>query len=184
MATVDPLITAEQYALMPDNGQPTELVRGRIVTMNMPYPRHGYFCGRISRLLGNYVERNDLGRIMTNDSGIVTERGPDSVRGADVAFFSYTRLPKGPLPKGYFPVVPELIIEILSPSDCWKEVLHKVGEYLAAGVNVVGVLDPDRETLRFSRGDQPPEELTGDEEFTLPDILGDFRVRVREFLEE
>lgn len=38
MATVaDKLITAEEYAWFPDDGRPTELVRGRIVTMNPPF---------------------------------------------------------------------------------------------------------------------------------------------------
>ena len=40
-------------------------------------------------------KRADLGRVVTNDSGIVTQRDPDTVRGADVAYYSYARLPKG-----------------------------------------------------------------------------------------
>src|SRR5258707_14195736 len=98
MATAEAFLTAEEYALL-DNGQPTELVRGRIVPMNPPYPWHGYVCSKLSRILGNYVEEHDLGRVMSNDSGVVTERGPDTVRGADVAFYSYDRLPKGPIPR-------------------------------------------------------------------------------------
>ena len=45
MATVaepEVLLTAEQYAQRPDPGYPEELVRGRIVPMPMPKPRHGY----------------------------------------------------------------------------------------------------------------------------------------------
>src|SRR5262245_39441414 len=116
MATAEVLFTAENYQLLPDSGRPTELVRGRIVTMNMPHPRHGYFCGKIVRLLGNFVERHDLGWVMSNDSGVVTERDPDTVRGADVAYYSFNRLPKGKLPQGYLSVVPELIFEVRSPT--------------------------------------------------------------------
>lgn len=41
MATTESqsLLTAEQYALLPDSGLPTELVRGKAVEMNRPFPR-------------------------------------------------------------------------------------------------------------------------------------------------
>lgn len=84
---------------MPDNGEPTELVRGRIVPKNMPAPKHGFCCNKIGRIVGNFTDDHDLGRVMSNDSGVVTERGPDTVRGADVCYYSYERLPRGPIPK-------------------------------------------------------------------------------------
>jgi hypothetical protein len=39
--------------------------------------------------------------VLSNDTGVVTERGPDTVRGADISFYSYARVPKGPLPDRY-----------------------------------------------------------------------------------
>src|SRR5882672_3601531 len=99
-AAPERLLTAEEYWLLPDNGRPTELVRGRVVEMKVATPRHGYFCANIGCILGNFVAEHDLGRVMSNDSGVVTHRGPDTVRGADVCFYSYSRLPKGPLPEG------------------------------------------------------------------------------------
>ena len=84
--------------------------------------------GSVSRLgesWATYAEEHDLGRVMSNDSGIITERDPDTVRGADVAYYSYARLPKGPLPAGYGPEVPELVIEVRSSGDSWREILHQ-----------------------------------------------------------
>ena len=98
MATVEALLTIEDYAHLPDNGQPTELVRGRIVTMDPPVPRHGQICNKVGRILGDFAEK-DLGHVLNNDSGVVTEHDPDTVRGADIAFYSYPKVPKGPLPR-------------------------------------------------------------------------------------
>ena len=70
----------------------------------------------------------------------------DSVRGGDVVFYSYTRLPRGPIPEGYLEVVPELVFEVRSPSDRWAKITAKVGEYLDAGVLVACVLDPAKAT--------------------------------------
>jgi Uma2 family endonuclease len=185
MATAEALLTAEEYWLLPDDGPPTELVRGRIVPMNMPTPRHGYFCNKIGRILGNFVEQRDLGRVMNNDSGILTEHDPDTVRGADVAYFSYERLPRGPVPEGYLDVLPELVVEVRSQTDRWNEIISKVGEYLTAGVGVVCVLDPQSVTATvFYSSDQPPRVFAADDELVLPEVFGDqFRVPVHRFFE-
>ncbi len=184
MSTIDePLLTAEEYWLLPDHGRPTELIRGRVVEMNMPAPRHGYPCANIGHILGNFVEEHDLGRVM-NRSAVITHRGPDTVRGADVCYYSYMRLPKGPLPEGYLPITPELIFEVRSPTDRWSQILAKVSEYLNAAVLVVCVLDPQTETLIVYHADEIQRVLTADDELSLPDLLGpDFRVPVRRFLE-
>src|SRR5262249_54756044 len=99
MATAEALLTAEEYLLLPDDGQPSELVRGRLVTMNMPAPRRGQICAKIARFLGNFADQHDAGHVLTNDSGVVTERDPDTVRGAAVAFYGYDQVPRGPLPR-------------------------------------------------------------------------------------
>ena len=132
-------------------------------------------------ILGNYAEDHDLGHVLCNDSGVITERGPDSVRRADVAFYSYAKLPKGPLPQSYPAVPPDLIFEVMSPSDRWPKVYAKVAEYLDAGVSIVGVLDPERQQLLLFNGDAPVRILNETDELTLPTLLGDFRVVVGKF---
>src|SRR5262245_46508192 len=147
MSVIQGLLTAEQFRLLPDTGRPSELVRGRVVEMSLPAPRHGYYCGNICRVVGNHVAAKGLGRVMTNDSGVITERDPDTVRGGDVVYYSYERLARGPLPEGYLNVAPELVFEVRSPSDRWTKITAKVGEYLEAGVLIVCVLDPADERL-------------------------------------
>src|SRR5215831_14672334 len=95
------LITAAEFARRPDPGHPEELVRGRIVPMLPPTRRHGQICNKAGRIFGNFAEEHDLGQVLNNDSGVITEQGPDTVRGPDVAFYSYSRIPRGPLPADY-----------------------------------------------------------------------------------
>lgn len=181
---IEPLLTADEFGRRPDPGYPEELIRGRIVAMPMPKPRHGEICGQAYFLIRAHVEQHGLGRVLSNDSGVVTERGPDTVRGADVAYYSYERLPKGPLPDRYLDVAPDLIVEVLSPSDRWPRVLQKVGEYLAAGVSIVVVLDDDTRTAHVIGVAGPFPRLSAEDELTLPTIFGDdFRVPVRRFFE-
>jgi Uma2 family endonuclease len=183
MATAEALMTAEEFGLRPDPGYPEELVRGRIIAMPPPDRRHGKICGQAYYLLRQHVDAHDLGHLMTNDSGIITERDPDTVRGADVAFYSYARLPRGPLPAGYGPEVPELVIEVRSPGDSWREVLLKVTEYLEAGVLKVVVLDPRSRNAHIFAADEEPMVLGPEDELTVPELLGDFRVAVHRFFD-
>jgi Uma2 family endonuclease len=179
----DRLLTAEEYLELPDRGVPTELVRGRVVEMNVPAPRHGEICVNIILLLGPHIRANKLGHLLCNDSGVRTERGPDTVRGGDVCFFSYSRVPPGPLPRGYLEAVPELIFEVRSPTDRWAKIFIKVGEYLDAGVSVVCVVDQVGETVEVYREEEHRITLHNSDELRLPDILGDFRVSVQRFFE-
>ncbi|MEX2120543.1 MAG: Uma2 family endonuclease [Pirellulales bacterium] len=182
MATTETLLTAEEYARLPDAGRPTELVRGKIVMMNRPGVRHGWICNRIGQLLANFVYVHRLGHVLNNDSGVVTQRSPDTVRGADVAFYSYKRVPKGPRPKVYAGVAPELVFEV-SPDDRPRKVLEKVTEYLHVGVLCVCVVDPKRRIVVIHYPDRPEQTLAADDNLEFPAILPGFSCPVRHLFE-
>ncbi|MFO0956443.1 MAG: Uma2 family endonuclease [Isosphaeraceae bacterium] len=179
IAPPTPPITAEEFAARPDPGYPEELVKGRIVAMTQPGIRHGLTCCQASFLLRLFLQGHDLGRVLTNDSGVITGRNPDTVRGADVAFYSYNRLPRGDRPTGLTAAVPELVVEVLSPSDRWTNVVAKIGDYLGAGVTAVLILDDDTQSAHVYRGDTPPTTLGPDDTLTFPDILPGFEAPVR-----
>ena len=163
---------------------PKELVSGCIVEQTMPSGlRHGYICSRISFLLTAFLNDNDIGRVMGNDSFVVTRRDPDTVRGADLCFYSYARLPKGPIPEKFADKSPDLVYEVRSPYDRWIEVIAKTTEYLEAGVSVVCVVDPKDQTVSIYRADENPRILTIEDAFVLPDILPGFTIPIRKFFE-
>ena len=183
MATATALMTFEEYASLPDDGTWTELVRGRIVEVPPPQPVHGRVCFRIARILGNFVVERNLGEVLTNDTGVITRRDPDTLRGADVAFYQAGRLPPVERWTGYFAIPPDLVVEVRSPSDRWAEILEKVTEYLAVGVQVVVVLDPGPRSATLFAGDQAPRTLGPDDSLTLPGLLEGFAVRVGSIFE-
>lgn len=91
------LLTAEQYMMLPDDGRYTELVRGRIVERPQTKPYHGFYCTTVGSILREYVLARDLGRVTSNDSGVKTDQDPDTVRGADMAYYSYAKVSEGPV---------------------------------------------------------------------------------------
>jgi Uma2 family endonuclease len=183
MSIAETLLTADEYERLPTGGRPTELVRGNLVELDMPGAQHGKTCHRISLFLGMYNETQDRGHVFTNDTSILTERGPDTVRGADVAFVGYDRLPKGNVPPGLLRVAPNLVFEVRSPTDRWTAILEKVTEYIRSGAEFVCVADPLREIVRVYTENDPDIELQGDDLLEFPTLLPGFSVPVRRLFE-
>ncbi len=178
------LLNANDYAELPDDGRLTELVLGRIVELNRPFTSHGFYLVRISMLLAQFVDQHRLGRVVGGDAGVVTHRDPDSVRGPDLAFYSYERMPPGPLPEGYWSASPELVIEIRSKTDRWKDILQKVAEYLGADVLTIAVIDPVSQRVHLFSADCEATSLGATDRLTFPDLLPGFDVAVARLFEE
>lgn len=177
-----PLVTAQEYLHDPGSDAPTELVRGHIVEMAWANTSHGYHLGQIGFLLQQFVRAQDKGRVVAR-GGVITERDPDTVRGPDVAYYSYERVPRGPLPSGYWPASPELVVEVRSHDDRWKDILRKVAEYLSAGVLTVVVADPETQRVHLFSADRETTVLDADDILTFPDILPEFNVPVKRLFE-
>lgn len=171
------LMSAEEFAQLHE-GNYCELVDGVVKELPMLGANHGKVCARMTALLVIHSDAHGLGHVLSNDSFFLIRRHPDTVRGADVAYCSYDRLPRGPLPRGVLPVAPDLVVEVRSPSDTWTEMYTKVGEYLGAGVRVVIILDADSETASIYRGEVKQETFSATDELTIPDVLPGFAVRV------
>ena len=178
----DRLLTAEEYAALPDD-RPTELVKGKVVEMPQPGFLHGKVQARIARLMANFVEDRDLGHVLT-ESGVVTKRNPDTVRGPDISFYSYERIPKENVPSVYAEIAPEIVFEVRSPDDRRGEVLQKAGEYLGAGALTVVVVDPQRRSAVLHGADDSIAILNANDALRLPPPLADWTPRVADFFPE
>jgi len=178
-------MTAAEFVRLHGDESGVELVKGRVVRCPMPGVEHGEVCGNAYTHLREFVRPNGLGRVMTNDTFVRVGTNPDSYRGADVCYISYTRLPKEqPSPKGPLEQPPELVVEVRSPTDRLGDIQIKVGEYLNAGVTVVVILDPAVDAAAVYReSEEIPQRFSNGDELTLPDILPGFAVPVRELFE-
>ena len=176
------LLTAEEYAALPDDRR-TELVKGRIVEMPQPGFEHGVVQAEIAFLSKLFIRDRNLGRVLT-ESGVVTMRDPDTVRGPDVSFYSYDRVPMQVVPRPYADAAPEVVFEVRSPDDRRGEIFTKIGEYLAAGTLAVCVVDPQRRTVVVFREEDHPVVLAENDLLRLPPPLGGWTPRVAEFFPE
>jgi len=175
------LLTAEEFLKLPEprDGSQQELIRGVVVTMPPPKGRHGVCCCKVSRLVGNFVEAQCLGTTTCNDAGFISERGPDTVRGPDVAFWTHERAPE--VPVGYFQVAPDLAVEVVSPDDTHTRVQEKVRHYLSHGVRMVWVVDPELRIVTVYRSREQSRTLEEGDPLSGEDVLPGFTCKVNDF---
>ncbi len=174
------LITAEEFARMPDppDGSQQELVRGVIVTMPPPGARHGACCFEVTLRIGTYVKEHKLGHVFTNDTGFIVERGPDTVRGPDVSFWRRERLPE--IPTGYIDIPPDLLVEVVSPGDHFTRVHKKVHDYLSREVPLIWVVDPEDRSVTVYRPGKQATILAEVDTLSGEEALPGFSCVVRE----
>ena len=177
-------MTAEEFAewvQRPENADRWfELVRGEVIELPPPMKIHGRVCMRVGFLLEGYVCQRGFGYVTGNDSGVILERDPDTVRGPDVALYEDARNFEELHPK-YGEVPPRLAVEVMSPSDRIGRVMDKVSDYLRNGVPLVWLVDPDMRNVTVCRPDRPPQVVKADQELVAEDVLPGFHCRVSDF---
>jgi Uma2 family endonuclease len=176
MSTVaQKLLTAEEFFLLPPTRMQQELVRGEIVEMPPPGMLHGAVQTNTIRRIGTV-----LGGTLVCESGIITERDPDSVRGPDISYWTKDRLKE--IPVGYAEIPPDLIIEVLSPSNTTKQIYDKLCEYFTKDVRLVWVISPEDRTLTIYRKPEEGRLLHETAIVTGEDVLPGFECRVSDLL--
>ena len=153
MTTAKKLFTSEDLLAMPDDGKRYELIRGELIEM-APASHNSSRVGlRFGRRIANFVEEHDLGHDVGADAGINIERDPDTVRGPDYGFISYERAPQPPPLRGFANVIPDLVVEAVSPNDRQPEIDAKTQMWLGAGVRLVLVAYPETREIHAHHED-------------------------------
>ncbi len=179
-ATVQtPLLTAEEFYALPDppDGSQLELVRGKVVAMAGPGVEHGEVQVNVTFAIKLFLKQNPLGRVVTETS-IVTDRKPDTVRNPDVSYYSKERLPLDQRVVGYHTEVPDLCVEVVSPSNTKKEMRAKIKEYFFAGVRMVWVVEPEDRSVTVLRAPDEGRTLYDDAILDGGDVLPGFACKV------
>ncbi len=171
-------VTAEELLQLPDNGLRYELIAGELREMTPPGGPHGLIQARIARLFANFVEEQGLGYLVGVESGVILRRHPDTVRSPDVYVIARERLPAGTLADGYLQVVPNLIVEIVSPGDRASDVQEKAQDWLDAGARLVLVVYPRSRTVFAWRGSDSIRQYRPGEELDAEPVLPGFRCPV------
>ena len=180
MATQTRLITAEELFNMPDDGYRYELVRGEIRKMAPASFFHGTSAMRIGAPLAIYVIENGLGEVCAAETGFRIGSNPDHVLAPDVAFVNRERLEDIGEIGSFFPGAPDLVVEVISPSDRLTQVGEKVRDWLDAGTRMVIVVNSRRRDVTVHLPGKEPVTLTEEDTLDGGDIVPGWTIPVKE----
>ena len=145
------LLTAEDLLRLDSEGVRGELIRGVLHETTPTGQQHGWMVMKLGALLMHFILPRALGTLVGSDSGVLLERDPDTVREPDIAFTSAERLPINADIDGYSEVAPDLVVEVVSPSDQPRAVADKAAMWLSHGVRLVWVVRPANRTIEVHR---------------------------------
>jgi Uma2 family endonuclease len=177
------LYTIDDLYNLPDDGRRYELLDGELVEMAPANYNHGEIVHNIDNLLTPIVRTHRLGRIIVGDPGVILGRNPDRVRAPDVAFFARGRFPSGRLPATFSDIVPDLVVEIISPGDRAGAVRQKTEEWLRVGVQLVLNVYPDQRTVEAHTKPGGGHAYHDGEAVSLAPVLPEFSLAVTEIFD-
>jgi len=158
-----------------------ELVDGEVIVMGPSSSINTEIAGNIFWLIRSYTAENPIGRVATADGGFVIRE--NTILSPDVGFIRHDRLPDEDFV--FYPVAPDLAVEVISPSETRPKVQNKSRMYLEAGTQVVWNVYPTAQTVDVvTLGESGELEI---EPLTTKDIIsGDppipgFEARVSDF---
>ena len=172
--TTRTLVTADELLQMPDDGRRYELIEGELIEMAPAGFRHTNIGARIIGLLFQHTDKHDLGELMNADGGVFLQRDPDTVRAPDVAFIAKNRLPPEGVPIGFSDTIPDLVVEVVSPSDRAGQVQAKIEQWLEHGVKLVWLVYPERRSIMVYRSQSEVHVLHEGDTLTGDPVLPGF----------
>jgi len=158
-----------------------ELIDGELVEMTPSSSESSRTGMRFGYYLTDHVLPRRLGEVFGTDSGFAVFAGREIVRVSDAAFVRADRIPPAPDNQGFFRLAPDLVVEVVSPSDRASDVYAKMMMWLEAGVQLVWVADPATRTIAVYRPDRSSQMLRETDELTGGDVLPQFRLKVATF---
>ncbi len=177
------LVTAEELAEIPDDGYQYELIEGVMRRMAPASFRPSNLATRVAARLVAYAEAHGLGEVTGADGDYILARDPDTVLAPDVAFVRAERVPALAEQDQFAALAPDLVIEVVSPSDRTKDVNEKVARYLAAGVPLIWVFHPRSLTVTVHRPDRPVLTMREGEVLDGEDIVPGFRLPIAQIFQ-
>ena len=152
-------LTYEDYMSEGEINRRYDIIDGIREYMTNPTVHHQYVNGNIFSLLRDFQKTHKLGRTIMAPCDILISRKPLRTRQPDALFISKERFggkditDPAPLPRA-----PELVVEILSPSEHRAARLAKIKDYCRAEALECWIVSPEAETVEVLRLNQITHE--------------------------
>jgi Uma2 family endonuclease len=180
-------MTAEEFFNSPYT-ESCELVKGKVVPKGRKFDiymptgaKHGAVTDELESRMSYFVRENRLGKVFAAETGFILAEG--TVRGIDISFVGNEKLTEFGIPESFFPVAPDLAVEVISPENTSDEIQSKIEEYLSAGTKLVWVVYPKQKMIHAHRQTNVIKVLREGDELDGEDVLPNFKIKLTEIFE-
>jgi Uma2 family endonuclease len=172
--------TADELLKMPRDGYRYELIEGALKKMSPAGSKHGQVALTIAGLLWQHVRAHKLGVVFAAETGYKIASNPDTVIAPDASFVRQAEIDRLGETEKFWPGAPDLAVEVVSPGDTAREVREKVAAWLAAGTQMVWVVDAKKRTISVHRKQADVAVLTEKDMLDGADVVHGFNCKVAE----
>ncbi|MEN9871770.1 MAG: hypothetical protein RLZZ171_2762 [Cyanobacteriota bacterium] len=155
---------------------------GRLIVMSPTGSESGRKNGRLFGQVWNWNEQTKLGVVFDSSTGFKLSNG--AVRSPDVSWIAIARWNAltDKQKRGFAPIDPDFVIELMSPTDDLLELQQKMSEYMACGVRLGWLINPDEKQVEIYRQGQDKQVLSSPISLSGQDFLPGLTVDLAEIL--
>jgi Uma2 family endonuclease len=172
MAVTTKLLTAEDLYALPSDLS-CELVDGMLIERALSTALAGWIKVNIVGPLSSHVNAQRLGFVVGR-VGFILRRNPDTVWPGDVAFVRQVRAPEETPSEIFWEIAPDLVVEIVSPSDTPLEIQAKIREWIQAGVRLLLYVYLHTQSIEVIRSLQDRRTLRLEDTLDLDEVVPGF----------
>jgi Uma2 family endonuclease len=172
-------MTAEQFDALPEEEiRKWELLDGELIEVPSATPKHNRILMRLGRLIDAFAEKRKLGVILPETDLAVRK---DTRLRPDLGFFSAGTWHTVDLERVPVVQIPDIAMEIISPSETSTNIRRKVGAYLQWGVQEVWLIHPEIRTLELHTSAGMHRLSEGS--FLTSEFIPGFRVQIADLFD-
>ncbi|MEN3000739.1 MAG: Uma2 family endonuclease [Armatimonadota bacterium] len=181
------VVSWEEYLNLPLTRY--EIIDGEVIKLPTPTLKHQRIVMRLSLKIGEFVAGKRSGELFPAPFDFVIQRQPLRTRQPDLFYLSYERAGDldSLIEQSRLEIAPDLVIEVLSPSDTYSAWRDKLRDYHALGVPEVWVVDIEKREIEVLVHEERSYRSLGwftGEEAVLSTVLPELHLKPKEIFDE
>ena len=153
---------------------------GKLIVMSPTGSESGKFNLNLAFQVELWNRQYKLGVVFDSSTGFKLSNG--AIRSPDVSWIEQERWDSLSIKqqRGFAPIEPDFVIELMSPTDDLIELQQKMSEYIDCGVKLGWLINPDSQQVEIYRLGQSKEVLDNPKSLSGEDVLADLTVDLSE----
>lgn len=186
-------LTIDEFMRLYDEEGPFELINGERIALNLPVFGQSYAANVLAHALNSFASPQRLGSAFIETPFVlILPDNPNWIKASRVPDVMYLLMARIAAYRQANPdwrdqplrLVPDLVVEIVSPTDRYMDVIDKVERYVQDSVSLIWVLDPRRQTVLVRvAGSNQQTILTVEDTLTGGTVIPGFEISVASIFE-